>query len=67
MEAKYNFTPEELNHIQKICEASEKTGLNWIKAVSIFPARTAETRHWKERMLTGIRLVTGVPHLEYGA
>ncbi len=58
MEAKqFAFTSEELNQIQKLCEASKSTDVNWVKAVSIYPAQTDGEKHWKERMLAGIRLV----------
>lgn len=50
------FTSEELEHIKNICEAASKTGVNWAKAVFLFPTDTHTERTWKERMLKGIRL-----------
>ncbi len=57
MEAKYAFTPEELNHLKGICHFSEKHHLGWVHAVSIFPPETEEERHWKEKTLAGIWLI----------
>ncbi len=57
MEAKYVFTPEELNRLKRICKFSEKHRLGWAHAVSIFPAKTEQEKIWKERMLAGIWLI----------
>ena len=57
---KYTFTAEELNRLKDICEASVRYGMNWVVAVSTFPAETEEERDWKERTLAGIRLVEEV-------
>ena len=53
------LTAEDLEYIKCMCEASDKGGLDWPLAVSLFPARTEEEERWKKRMLLGIRLVGG--------
>ena len=54
-----SLTTEDLEYIKCMCEASDKAGLDWPRAVSLFPALTEEEKHWKNRMLLGIRLVGG--------
>jgi hypothetical protein len=54
---RHTFTAEELDRLKDLYEASEKCGVNWVQAVSAFPAETEEEIYWKERMLAGIRLV----------
>jgi hypothetical protein len=54
-----SLTAEDLEYIKCMCEASNKAGLDWARAVSLFPALTEQEKHWKNRMLLGIRLVGG--------
>jgi len=53
----FTFTTEELNRLKDLHEASKRYGLNWVFAVSTFPAETDWERYWKARTLAGIRLV----------
>ncbi len=50
---------QELEYIECMCEASNKLGINWPRAVHFFPAQTKEEKRWKKRMLLGIKLVMG--------
>ncbi len=50
------LTAEELEKIKTICEAAEKTGINWPRAVSLFPTHNEDERRWKARMLKAIEL-----------
>jgi len=54
-----SLTAEDLKYIKCMCEASDKAGLHWQLAVSLFPVQTEKEEHWKNRMLLGIRLVGG--------
>jgi hypothetical protein len=54
-----SLTAEDLQYIKCMCEASNKTGLDWPRAVSLFPTLTEEEKRWKNKMLLGIRLVGG--------
>ncbi len=56
MEAE-TLTDEELEQIKTLCEAVLKTGVDWPRAVSLFPAQDEEERLWKEKMLKGIQRV----------
>lgn len=51
------LTLEEFACIRCMLEISERLGLDWPVAVSLFPANTEEERRWKDRMLLGIQLV----------
>ena len=51
------LTDDELEEIRTLCEAVLKTGVDWPRAVSLFPAQDEEERLWKEKMLKGIQLV----------
>ncbi|MEN6439213.1 MAG: hypothetical protein ABFD97_11610 [Syntrophobacter sp.] len=48
---------EEFACIKCMLDISERLGLDWPVAVSLFPANTEEERRWKHRMLLGIQLV----------
>lgn len=51
------LTLDEFTYIKYMLDISERIGLDWPAAVSLFPADTEEERHWKNRMLPGIELV----------
>jgi len=55
-----SFTREELDRLKSLCRASQKHGVNWVRAVSTFPAETKEEMDWKARMLAGISLVEAI-------
>ncbi len=52
-----DLTACDLEYIRRLCEASEITGVNWPRAVLLFPAQTEVEECWKRRMLLGISLV----------
>jgi hypothetical protein len=54
------LTAEDLEHIRRMYEASEKIGFNWVKAIRSFPAATKKEALWKEKMLAGIQLLNGI-------
>ncbi len=51
-----NPSAEELEEIRTMCEAAEKTGIDWPRAVSLFPPQNEQERRWKEKMIKGIEL-----------
>jgi hypothetical protein len=53
----FSFTREELERLKGLYQASQKQGVNWVQAISAFPAETEEEKIWKERTLAGIGLV----------
>ncbi len=52
-----SFTTRELEQLRAMCVFSEAAGLDWVRAVSIFPAETEEEKNWKSRMLAGLSLI----------
>jgi hypothetical protein len=53
--SRYQLTAKNLEYIKSMCEASEKIGFNWAKAIRLFPAATKKEVLWKEKMLAGIK------------